>query len=102
MCGNSICQDRRFLAREMPALEKFFHYRNLDVSTVKELARRWAPEVLAGVRKSSTHAALDDVRESIEELAHYRRVFFQGWLARADDSWAGLTLLRRKTLARQQ
>ncbi len=78
MCGNSICQDRRFLAREMPALEKFFHYRNLDVSTVKELARRWAPEVLAGVRKSSTHAALDDVRESIEELAHYRRVFFRG------------------------
>jgi oligoribonuclease len=77
MCGNSICQDRRFLAREMPALEKFFHYRNLDVSTVKELARRWAPDVLAGVRKSSTHAALDDVRESIEELAHYRRVFFR-------------------------
>ena len=78
MCGNSICQDRRFLAREMPALEKFFHYRNLDVSTVKELARRWAPEVLAGVQKASTHAALDDVRESIEELAHYRRVFFRG------------------------
>jgi oligoribonuclease len=77
MCGNSICQDRRFLAREMPALEKFFHYRNLDVSTVKELARRWAPEVLAGVQKSSTHAALDDVRESIGELAHYRRVFFR-------------------------
>jgi oligoribonuclease len=77
MCGNSICQDRRFLAREMPALERFFHYRNLDVSTVKELARRWAPDVLAGVQKSSTHAALDDVRESIEELAHYRRVFFR-------------------------
>ena len=77
MCGNSICQDRRFLAREMPALEKYFHYRNLDVSTVKELALRWAPEVLAGVQKSSTHAALDDVRESIEELAHYRRVFFR-------------------------
>ena len=77
MCGNSICQDRRFLAREMPALEKFFHYRNLDVSTVKELARRWAPDVLAGVQKSSTHAALDDVRESIEELAHYRRVFMR-------------------------
>jgi oligoribonuclease len=77
MCGNSICQDRRFLAREMPVLEKFFHYRNLDVSTVKELARRWAPDVLAGVQKSSTHAALDDVRESIEELAHYRRVFFR-------------------------
>ena len=78
MCGNSICQDRRFLAREMPALERFFHYRNLDVSTVKELARRWAPDVLAGVQKSSSHAALDDVRESIEELAHYRRVFFRG------------------------
>ena len=78
MCGNSICQDRRFLAREMPALEKFFHYRNLDVSTVKELARRWAPDVLAGVQKSSSHAALDDVRESIAELAHYRRVFFRG------------------------
>jgi len=77
MCGNSICQDRRFLAREMPVLEKFFHYRNLDVSTVKELARRWAPDVLAGVQKSSSHAALDDVRESIEELAHYRRVFFR-------------------------
>ena len=77
MCGNSICQDRRFLAREMPTLEKFFHYRNLDVSTVKELARRWAPGVVEGVRKSSTHAALDDVRESIEELAHYRRVFFR-------------------------
>jgi oligoribonuclease len=77
MCGNSICQDRRFLAREMPALEKFFHYRNLDVSTVKELARRWAPAVLEGVKKSSTHAALDDVRESIEELVHYRREFFR-------------------------
>ena len=77
MCGNSICQDRRFLAREMPVLESFFHYRNLDVSTVKELARRWAPDVLAGVQKSSTHAALDDVRESIEELAHYRRVFLR-------------------------
>jgi oligoribonuclease len=77
MCGNSICQDRRFLAREMPALEKFFHYRNLDVSTVKELARRWAPEVLAGVQKSSTHAALDDVRESIAELVHYRRAFLR-------------------------
>jgi oligoribonuclease len=77
MCGNSICQDRRFLAREMPDLERFFHYRNLDVSTVKELARRWAPAVLAGVNKSSTHSALDDVRESIAELAHYRREFFR-------------------------
>jgi oligoribonuclease len=75
MCGNSVCQDRRFLAREMPLLERFFHYRNLDVSTLKELARRWAPAVLAGVQKASTHSALDDVRESIEELRHYRRVF---------------------------
>jgi oligoribonuclease len=77
MCGNSICQDRRFLAREMPALEKFFHYRNLDVSTVKELARRWAPDVLAGVQKTSTHLALDDIRESIGELQHYQRQFFR-------------------------
>ena len=77
MCGNSVCQDRRFLAREMPALERFFHYRNLDVSTLKELARRWAPSVLAGVRKSSTHAALADVRESIAELAHYRRTLMR-------------------------
>ena len=72
MCGNSICQDRRFLAREMPVLEKFFHYRNLDVSTLKELARRWAPEVLAGLQKTSKHLALDDIRESIEELRYYR------------------------------
>ena len=77
MCGNSICQDRRFLAREMPVLESYFHYRNLDVSTVKELARRWAPAVLAGVNKASTHSALDDVRESIGELAHYRNLFFR-------------------------
>jgi len=72
MCGNSICQDRRFLAREMPALEKYFHYRNLDVSTLKELARRWAPDVFAGLKKSSTHLALDDIRESIDELKYYR------------------------------
>jgi len=77
MCGNSICQDRRFLAREMPMLEKFFHYRNLDVSTVKELARRWAPGVLAGVQKASTHLALDDIRESIRELEHYKRHFLR-------------------------
>lgn len=77
MCGNSICQDRRFLAREMPALEKFFHYRNLDVSTVKELARRWAPDVASGVQKSSVHLALDDIRESIKELEHYRRHFLR-------------------------
>ena len=73
MCGNSICQDRRFLHRLMPSLERHFHYRNLDVSTVKELARRWAPGVLAGVHKASAHTALSDVRDSIEELRHYRR-----------------------------
>jgi len=77
MCGNSICQDRRFLAREMPALERFFHYRNLDVSTVKELARRWAPGVLSGIQKASTHLALDDIRESIRELEHYKRYFLR-------------------------
>jgi oligoribonuclease len=76
MCGNSICQDRRFLYREMPRLERFFHYRNLDVSTIKELARRWAPEVLAGISKESRHLALDDVRESIRELEYYRRAMF--------------------------
>ncbi len=73
MCGNSICQDRRFLHRQMPELEKFFHYRNLDVSTLKELARRWAPQVLAGFTKHSAHTALSDVRDSIDELRHYRR-----------------------------
>jgi oligoribonuclease len=72
MCGNSVCQDRRFLARWMPALERYFHYRNVDVSTIKELARRWAPEVLAGVAKESKHTALADVHESIGELRHYR------------------------------
>lgn len=72
MCGNSICQDRRFLARHMPQLERFFHYRNLDVSTLKELARRWAPEVLGRFVKSGTHLALDDIRESVRELRHYR------------------------------
>lgn len=75
MCGNSICQDRRFLAREMPALERFFHYRNLDVSTLKELAKRWAPQVLASFVKSGTHLALDDIRESVRELRHYREQF---------------------------
>jgi len=72
MCGNSICQDRRFLHRQMPALEQYFHYRNLDVSTIKELARRWAPGVLDGVRKESAHTALSDVHDSIAELRHYR------------------------------
>lgn len=73
MCGNSICQDRRFLHRLMPALERHFHYRNLDVSTLKELARRWAPQVLDGVQKHSAHTALSDVHDSIAELRHYRR-----------------------------
>jgi oligoribonuclease len=72
MCGNSICQDRRFLARTMPTLEAFFHYRNLDVSTLKELARRWKPQVLAGLKKAQAHTALADVHESIDELVHYR------------------------------
>jgi oligoribonuclease len=72
MCGNSICQDRRFLARHMPRLEKFFHYRNLDVSTLKELARRWAPQVAASFTKQGAHLALADIRESIRELHHYR------------------------------
>jgi oligoribonuclease len=73
MCGNSICQDRRFLARHMPALEAFFHYRNLDVSTLKELARRWKPAVLDGFKKAQSHTALADVHESIDELLHYRQ-----------------------------
>ena len=75
MCGNSICQDRRFLARYMPDLESYFHYRNLDVSTLKELARRWKPEALAGVKKGGAHLALDDIRDSIAELQHYRETF---------------------------
>ena len=72
MCGNSICQDRRFLAREMPELERFFHYRNLDVSTLKILAQQWAPSVAKGFVKESAHLALSDIRDSIEELAWYR------------------------------
>ena len=72
MCGNSICQDRRFLAATMPVLEAFFHYRNCDVSTLKELARRWKPELLAGFRKAQAHTALADIHESIDELAYYR------------------------------
>jgi len=72
MCGNSVCQDRRFLARYMPGLEACFHYRNLDVSTLKELARRWKPEVLAGLSKQSKHEALADIYESIDELKYYR------------------------------
>lgn len=77
LCGNSIGQDRRFLAKYMPQLESFFHYRNLDVSTIKELARRWRPDVLAGVKKQGSHLALDDIRDSINELRHYRETFFQ-------------------------
>lgn len=76
MCGNSICQDRRFLARYMPELEAYFHYRNLDVSTVKELAKRWQPEILPGFKKHNAHEALADIRESIEELKYYREHFF--------------------------
>lgn len=72
MCGNSICQDRRFMARLMPRLEAYFHYRNLDVSTLKELARRWSPSVAAGVTKKSSHLALDDIIDSIAELQYYR------------------------------
>ncbi|HEY2188989.1 MAG TPA: oligoribonuclease [Caldimonas sp.] len=77
MCGNSICQDRRFLAATMPRLEAYFHYRNLDVSTLKELARRWRPELLAGFRKAQAHTALADIHESIEELAYYREHFLR-------------------------
>lgn len=77
MCGNSICQDRRFMARLMPTLESFFHYRNLDVSSVKELARRWAPDVYKGFDKDSSHLALDDIRDSIAELRHYREHFLK-------------------------
>jgi oligoribonuclease len=76
MCGNSICQDRRFLWRGMPQLEAFFHYRNLDVSTIKELAKRWRPEIAEGVKKNGSHLALDDIRDSIAELQHYRKFFF--------------------------
>lgn len=75
MCGNSICQDRRFMARLMPALEEYFHYRNLDVSTLKELAKRWKPEALNGFKKTGAHLALDDIRDSIAELQHYRKTF---------------------------
>ena len=77
LCGNSVGQDRRFLVEYMPELESFLHYRNLDVSTIKELAMRWRPDVMAGLNKKGAHRALDDIRESIEELRHYRASFFR-------------------------
>jgi oligoribonuclease len=77
MCGNSICQDRRFMARLMPELEAFFHYRNLDVSTLKELARLWKPEITSGFIKKGAHLALDDILESISELKYYRECFIR-------------------------
>lgn len=77
MCGNSICQDRRFMARLMPELEAFFHYRNLDVSTLKELASRWAPATAAGFSKNASHLALDDVKDSIREMEYYREHLFK-------------------------
>jgi oligoribonuclease len=81
MCGNSICQDRRFLHRLMPRLERYFHYRNLDVSAIKELARRWAPEISVGFVKNSAHTALSDIRDSVAELRYYRQ--FMGRLGGA-------------------
>ena len=77
ICGNSICQDRRFLYRQMPTLEAYFHYRNLDVSTLKELVARWAPQIMEGFKKGGTHLALDDIRDSIAELRHYREHFIK-------------------------
>ena len=77
MCGNSICQDRRFLARQMPELERFFHYRNLDVSSIKELCFRWRPDILSSFEKNGSHLALDDIRDSVRELKHYREHFFK-------------------------
>ena len=77
MCGNTICQDRRFMARTMPKLESFFHYRNLDVSTLKELCRRWKPELVSGFKKHQKHTALADIIESVEELKYYREHFIK-------------------------
>jgi len=77
MCGNSVHQDRRFLNRYMPALEDHFHYRNLDVSTLKELVRRWRPDLMAGLTKKGTHLALDDIRDSIDEMRYYREHFLK-------------------------
>jgi oligoribonuclease len=84
MCGNSICQDRRFLARQMPQLERYFHYRNLDVSTLKELARRWAPQVAAQFTKEAAHLALADIHDSIRELQFYRERLFVESISNAD------------------
>jgi oligoribonuclease len=86
ICGNSICQDRRFLYRLMPRLERYFHYRNLDVSTIKELARRWAPDVARAFNKESAHTALSDIRDSVAELKHYRQ--FMGRLGGTVDGAA--------------
>lgn len=77
MCGNTICQDRRFLANYMPTLESYFHYRNLDVSSIKILAQHWRPEIAAGVKKNGSHLAMDDIRDSVAELRHYREQFFK-------------------------
>jgi len=89
MCGNSICQDRRFLAREMPLLEQYFHYRNLDVSTLKILASLWAPGVAKGFRKDSAHIALSDIRDSIEELSWYREHLLDPVALSGDESVTG-------------
>ena len=77
MCGNSICQDRRFLFRWMPELERFFHYRNIDVSSIKELCQRWAPQISENHKKNTSHQALQDIRDSIEELRYYREQLFK-------------------------
>ena len=77
LCGNSICQDRRFMANYMPELEAFFHYRNLDVSTVKELVRRWKPQIMEGFSKQSKHQAMDDIKDSVNELKYYREHFIK-------------------------
>lgn len=89
MCGNTICQDRRFMARGMPELEAYFHYRNLDVSTLKELARRWRPELVSAFKKQQAHTALADIQESIDELLHYREHFLRVPVAGLDPEVAG-------------
>ncbi len=89
MCGNSICQDRRFMARWMPELEAFFHYRNVDVSTLKELARRWRPELVGAFKKQQAHTALADIQESIDEMLHYREHFLRLPPAGIDPEVAG-------------